>query len=74
MIERLTFVFKRLECLTSLISNYNIIDMVRNDEILIAVDVKLNQLDVVIKSNDCDDNRRILQAIYDLVYFYAYYD
>ena len=74
MIERMTFVFKRLECLTSLISNYNIIDMVRNDEILIAVDVKLNQLDVVIKSNDCDDNRRISQAIYDLVYFYAYYN
>lgn len=74
MIERVTFVFKRSECLTSLIANETFIGMIRDDEILVAVDLKLNQLDVVIKASDCYDNRRILFGVYDLVCFYTYYD
>lgn len=71
--DRITFIFKSMDDIYDMVKHHDFISMVQDGEIDYLVDHHFNELTIVIKAKD-EDNKRVLQACYDLAFFYAYYN
>ena len=69
----ITFIFKDLRDAQNLVGSKYIYDMVRDNEIELLFDPKLNEVSFKILGDE-EDNERIYRAVTDLVDFYTYYN